>query len=491
MAAAAPAAVRYTEEVNRAVKELLPSDNPLDDADFDPYVLLNEQFADEHSLDSIDAYMAQIDQDIQQTNQELRETVRSQVEAGSNAERNLSEARGSIQHLFQKVEQIRSMAEESERMVKEICTEISSLDNAKRNLTDSVTTLKRLRDWGKHLEDLRQAADSQPVELDKAAGCIEAISTVIANHFKDYSSIPRIKEMMDRFEREKKLSSQIALQQLKEADFTNEDLEATSIIDACAVLEACGSEVRTAGISALVQYNIEKYQRAFPAHAEEARIEKMERRFAWFRRLMKAYDQNLHDNVPSSWCVPQELAVEYCLITRKDVDAQLQSSDLNIEIVVRILQKTLEFERDLTQRMLKLEKPGRKKYKYEGFITSCFEGMMGPYVVHEDERMRTAMNALLAEENWQNLLTSSGGESGQPVTLRAALGLFMYIRESLDKTCGRSRPKGVWNVAHDNALHRTLCLSHNHAPFSHVVRRNVVPSLLVVVLFWSEELHPA
>ena len=408
------------------------SSDPLNCEEFDPYVHLNMHFPDAASLHALPNFITSLDDDLHQTNQQLRETVRNQIDSSTSAEENLEEARSSIQKLFTKVEEIRHMADESELMVKEICTEISSLDNAKRNLADSITTVKRLKDWGNDLEDLRLASDSQPVELDKAAGCIQSISGMIRNHFGAYVDIPRISEMVDRFEREKKIAAQVAIQRLKDADFSDQELEATAIIDACAVIDACGEEVRALGIQSLVQYNIEKYRKAFPPGGEDSRIERMERRLAWFRRLLKAFDRSLADNIPGAWCVAQELAVEYCLVTRKDVESCLQDN-LNIEIIVKVIQKTLDFEVYLTQTMRALEKPSYKKYKYEGFITSCFETMLGKYVTHEDERMKTAMASLLAEEDSSNLLASSGGESGQPATLRAALGLFIYIRESLDK----------------------------------------------------------
>ena len=422
-------------EVTRTILDVLPSNNPLDDPDFDPLAYMNARFTDEASLGELDSFAIELEASIQATNQELRETVRAQVEGGGQAEQNLTEARASILHLFEKVEEIRSMAEESENMVKEICTEISSLDNAKKNLTESMATLRRMRDLSRYLDSLRASSDSEPCDLAAAAEGIHAISTILSKHFSGHMDVPRIAELNEKFLREKKLSSQAALQHLKDTDFSREDVEATSVIDACAVIDACGDEVRVAAVTSLVQNNIERYKAAFPAHADEAKLAKMERRLAWFRRLLKAYETNLEDHIPAAWCVPQELAVEYCLVTRGAIDDQLQGSsdELNIEIVVRVLQKTKEFEKDLTQRMQKGKQArSGQEYKYEGFITSCFEDVMGLYVRHEDDRMKNVVQSLLAEGG-ENLLALSGGESGQPATLPAAFGVFMYIGQSLEK----------------------------------------------------------
>lgn len=79
---------------------------------------------------------------------EIREIVRSQTDAGEQGKHELNEARRSIQELFTKIEQIKTKAEQSEEMVREITSGIKSLDYAKRHLTVSITTLRRLNMLG-------------------------------------------------------------------------------------------------------------------------------------------------------------------------------------------------------------------------------------------------------------------------------------------------------------------------------------------------------
>ena len=50
--------------------------------------------------------------------------------------------------MFSKINQIRDKAEESEDMVQEITKDIKSLDYAKRHLTTSITTLRKLNMLG-------------------------------------------------------------------------------------------------------------------------------------------------------------------------------------------------------------------------------------------------------------------------------------------------------------------------------------------------------
>jgi len=51
--------------------------------------------------------------------------------------------------LVDKIESVKTKAEVSEEMVKSICSEIRSLDFAKRNITFTITSLKRIIMLGK------------------------------------------------------------------------------------------------------------------------------------------------------------------------------------------------------------------------------------------------------------------------------------------------------------------------------------------------------
>ena len=55
------------------------------------------------------------------------------------------EAQESISELYDKIQDIKGKAAQSERMVQEICADIKKLDYAKSHLQSSITALKRLQ----------------------------------------------------------------------------------------------------------------------------------------------------------------------------------------------------------------------------------------------------------------------------------------------------------------------------------------------------------
>eukprot|EP01060_Flectonema_neradi_P013623 TRINITY_DN20358_c0_g1_i1.p1 TRINITY_DN20358_c0_g1~~TRINITY_DN20358_c0_g1_i1.p1 ORF type:complete len:804 (+),score=144.29 TRINITY_DN20358_c0_g1_i1:68-2413(+) len=456
--------LRFSADVNKALAEALPSDCPFDDPEFDPMVFVNEMFPDEASLSRLDAYVDQLDAEIDDTSSHLKATVREQAVSNTQAETNLVEAQNSIQDLFKKVDEIRRMAEESELMVMEICTEISSLDNAKKNLFESITTLKKIREVTERIEELRQTIDAEPPDLSVASDCIQQSADIMRTYFSGHEHVQRIKELGDNLAREKALCAKQATQILLDIDVMSIEETSHEVMDAAAVLDACGIEARAPAVKQMVAANISKYRSAFPPGAEESKVEKMERRFAWFRRLLKCYDDHLSGHIPAIWCVPQELCVEFCLATRTDVERQLQANTGTpaMEILIKIVQKTMEFEKTITNRMhqhqkdalryyqgkdpqqvtqkwkTRMEGPPAetqptpavvKNYRYDGFITGCFDGFMEKYVQHENSKMDIAIKAHLEADFNGSLNFSEHGTD----TLPSSLHIFKYVKDSLDR----------------------------------------------------------
>ena len=456
--------LRFSQQVNKALADALPSDCPFDDPEFDPMVFVNEMFCDEGSLGKLDAYVDELDASIDQTSSELISTVREQAVSSTQAETNLAEAQNSIQDLFKKVEDIRRMAEESESMVVEICTEISSLDNAKKNLNDSITTLKMIKEVATTLDELRETIDNEPPDLSIASECIVQAGETLEKYFSNHIHVQRVKELTDNLSREKVICAKHATQVLLNIDIMAMENTSHEVMDAASVIDACGLETRANTVKQMVAANMSKYKAAFSPGADEAKLEKMERRFAWFRRLLKCYEDHLSGHIPSCWFVPQELSVEFCLATRKDVEQQLQSNTgTQMDILVKIIQKTMEFEKTITTRMIQHQgeatrnyqgndpqsvtqkwkarlggnsssevtplPPSAKKYKYDGFITGCFDGFMEDYVKHEDTKMEVAIKAHLDADfngNFNFLEPASD-------TLPSSLHIFKYLKDSLDR----------------------------------------------------------
>ena len=88
----------YPEEVQAAINEIFPSDDPLDAPDFDPVDYINEMFPTEQSLVNLDDVLSDYKCKIQVIDEDMRRIVRGQTSVGEDAAASLDEAQ--VWHSF-------------------------------------------------------------------------------------------------------------------------------------------------------------------------------------------------------------------------------------------------------------------------------------------------------------------------------------------------------------------------------------------------------
>ena len=88
--------LKYPDEVQAAINEIFPSDDPLDAPDFDPVDYINEMFPTEQSLVNLDDVLSDYKCKIQVIDEDMRRIVRGQTNVGEDAAASLEEAQVSI-----------------------------------------------------------------------------------------------------------------------------------------------------------------------------------------------------------------------------------------------------------------------------------------------------------------------------------------------------------------------------------------------------------
>jgi archaellum component FlaC len=146
--------VLYLPEVEKAIQEVFPSNDPLDAIDFDVTDYINKLFPTEQSLAGVDDTLKRMKIKINSLDEEIRTVVREQAESGHDGRVSLEEAQTAIGELFGRIQNIKDKAEHSELMVKKITGDIKQLDIAKKHLMDSIRTLEKLRLFVTNLEEI-------------------------------------------------------------------------------------------------------------------------------------------------------------------------------------------------------------------------------------------------------------------------------------------------------------------------------------------------
>ena len=123
---------------------MIPSNDPLDQPDFNAVDYINSLFPTEQSLSNIDDVIGKMEQEIHCIDKEIRTLVRGQTTSSQDGKVALEDAQKAMRQLFVHIKDIKTKAEQSEETVKEITRDIKQLDFAKKNLTQSITALNHL-----------------------------------------------------------------------------------------------------------------------------------------------------------------------------------------------------------------------------------------------------------------------------------------------------------------------------------------------------------
>lgn len=153
--------IQLSNEVQTAIEQVLKSEDPLDKSDFNATEYINRLFPNEIALNNIDEKIDQMQIEILTIDENIRSVVKTVSTSGTEGKQALDEAKKTIQQLFSQIGDIKSRAECTEEIVKNITSDIKQLDCAKKNLTSAITTLNHLHMLVDGVEKLKLLAEKR------------------------------------------------------------------------------------------------------------------------------------------------------------------------------------------------------------------------------------------------------------------------------------------------------------------------------------------
>ncbi|BHF66997.1 Vacuolar protein sorting-associated protein 53 [Sparganum proliferum] len=350
--------------------------DPIDATDFDEVAYINELFPSEQSLASIDEVMNTIAQKIQSIDEQTRQIVHGQWKLEEQGPAVVAEASQMIQSLFVKIREVQERATSSERMVAEITSDIQQLDQAKRNLTLSITTLNNLALIVGDIDRLnsvlaintcaaKEANSTNPFDKDKqpslltVAGIEDNLARaqrLMEPMFSAYSTVPAIKELDAELSNIFEALSTRLPQELK--DLLNGPParviaeHAPKILAGCRLLDLLPSDkAKMDLVQWFVSNQLLEYQELYEPSQAVAWLDKIDHRYAWLRTNLTPMERKIRALFPPEWLVLERLIVEFCRITRKDLEITMQRrrADITHTLLVFALQRTLAFETSLSK----------------------------------------------------------------------------------------------------------------------------------------------
>ncbi|KAI9687285.1 MAG: Vacuolar protein sorting-associated protein 53 [Bathelium mastoideum] len=377
--------------------------NSLDSVDYNPLDHLNAIFSHPSTLSSI----SQTSNALQSYQNDLDDEIADQLElqAASDVEsvRRIQVAKAELADLFKRVESVRERALQTEQAITEMTAEIKRLDGTKRNLTWSMTALKRLQMLTTAYEQLRGLIKTR--QYEECAQMVQAVIQLMA-HFKSYRSIDQIAT----------LSRNVAELQRELLEQVCEDFEITfakgevaqkrvMLLQACHVMDALGDEARHRLVNWYCNTQLREYRQIFRGNEEAGSLDNISRRYSWFNRMLRTYDMEHANIFPPHWRVNERLANTFCEGTREDYKGILQRSmrrndgqPPDVNLLLSCLQETLDFEHSLEKRFatdsrssVDTMSSGRdeKTHAFGQAISEAFEPYLSVWVESQDRHLST------------------------------------------------------------------------------------------------------
>ncbi|BFZ18354.1 hypothetical protein BsWGS_21393 [Bradybaena similaris] len=469
----------FPVEVQEAIEQVLPSNDPLDRPDFNPVDYINTLFPTEQSLSNIDEVVAKIRQKIWRLDDEIRTVVRGQTNVGEEGRHALEEAQRAIQDLFSKIKDIKDKAEKSEEMVKEITRDIKQLDHAKRHLTASITTLNHLHMLVGGVDSL--AALTRKRQYGEVANLLQGVLNVL-EHFEKYTEIPQIKQLADRV---KQIQAELGTQIIADYEEAFQGAGAKygpsnqkQLHDACFVVNILDPKVKRDLLNWFVKLQLSEYVVLFAEDQDASWLDKIDRRYAWIKRALVDFEEKFGHIFPPDWEVSERICVEFCHITRKELSKVMQRRRLEIDVKLLLfaIQRTGNFEVLIAKRFTGVtmqkpqvnptpaattqasvtsetrnpfeepstnpfEQPGEDKSQTEtkntadiptpfaGIISQCFEPHLNIYIESQDRNLAELINRFQEDIHTHGTPRMDGEENSN--VLPSCADLFVFYKKCM------------------------------------------------------------
>ncbi|XP_016955007.1 vacuolar protein sorting-associated protein 53 homolog [Drosophila biarmipes] len=381
--------IHFTKEVKQVIDKVLKTEDPMDAPDFNTVDYINQLFPNEQSLAGIDETIQKMQCEVSLIDDNIRSVVRGQTNTGQDGQLALCEAQKVISSLFSHIIDVKTRAERTEEMVKEITRDIKQLDCAKRNLTAAITTLNHLHMLVGGIESLNKLIERR--SYGEILNPLQAI-TEVNQHFQQFSDIEEIKNLSQSVDKIQVTLAQQITEDFKEAFAAKPSaqnqhrLGLNQLADACKVMSVLDPKVKKELLKWFIAQQLEEYTHLFHENQDIAWLDKIDKRYAWLKRHLLDFEDKYGPVFPLDWEVSERITVEFCRQTREQL-AQIMSKRTN-EIDVRLLlfaiNKTQAFEQLLSKRFTGVTL-GAKPTEQARVLTepSATDALVGATVFHD------------------------------------------------------------------------------------------------------------
>ena len=353
----------------------------------------------------------------------------------------MQSAQAELAELFRKIETVRSRAVETEQNITSMTADIKRLDGTKRNLTLSMTALKRLQMLTTAYEQLRGLAKTR--QYRECAGLLQAVIQLM-KHFNSYRSIEQIATLSRGVaELQRELLEQVC--EDFEIAFAKAEVPAKKGVlqEACLVIDSLGDAAKSRLMTWYVNTELREYRQVFRGNDEAGNLDNIGRRYSWFKRMMKTHEEEHATIFPPHWKANETLATAFCDGTREDFKLILERSmrrgegqKVDVNLLLSCLQETLDFEQSLEKRFSgeprasidTLSSADERPHTFNGLISVAFEPYLSLWVDSQDKQL----SSMIPKYRNQPLIPPDE-EFSPSAVISSAIELFHFYKLTLSQ----------------------------------------------------------
>jgi len=409
--------------------------------DYDPIGHLNILFSHASTVSSVTHIAEAIDSHKKDVAANISDLEAVQAYGPNSSLESMKSAQADLAHLFSKIETVRSRAVQTEQNITSMTADIKRLDGTKRNLTKSMTALKRLQMLTTAYEQLRGLAKTR--QYRDCAGLLQAVLQLM-KHFNSYRSIEQIAALSRGVsDLQRELLEQVC--EDFEMAFAKDEIlvRRPTLVEACLVVDSLGETARSRLVTWYVNTELREYRHVFRGNDEAGSLDNIGRRYAWFKRMIKTHEEEHSIMFPAHWRVNEALATAFCDGTREDFRGILEKtmrrvdgSKVDVNLLLNCLKETLDFEQGLERRFSSeprasidtLSSVEDRSHSFHGSISAAFEPYLSLWVESQDKQLA----AMIPKYRSQPLIAPDEEFSPQAV-IPSAIELFHFYKLTLSQ----------------------------------------------------------
>jgi len=471
------AQIEITPEFYQLLKQYTGSNDPLEDPNFDVAAYLNEKFPDFKSLDNINSLIEKFEKEIGELDEEIDGLMCERATYNDELKNYMQELNNDVGKIIQLISNIKQNTDTNETTVKLICNDIKNLDNARNNITVTISSLTKLIMLITGIEKLETFVKEK--QYKEAANAIAA-SNDIMEYFKEYRHVTQVNSLYQKKDALCNSLLNTICDELK-SDIGLLPDNSDRLYDACLAINAIGDRAIGEIKTWFTQYKLAPYEKKFDPKIENAiEFKDTEQRFDWIKKALKEYDKIYDEVFPPSWGFKSQLCQEFCRITKLQLNEILMMNvegvkNIEVEVLVKVLNTTISFEKSLNEYLIseypineadkknnnfldmnvieeiqskyaeKKPRPQNRKdpntkpryrlFRVIGIISESFEPYMNSYVTNEEKKIKDIIINLMQNDRIEGKLYVS------------SLYLFNNIKQAMSRCLTFSKSKTFFDLS--------------------------------------------